>query len=171
MSKNRRYKTIIFSSFALLFPLVVAAQDISGWRTPIQADLGASDWRKEDPNLYLIAKADFDGDGKKDTAQLLINDKENKMGLFVTLASERNESALLLETTDKNEIRNMGIKAVKPGQYKTACGKGYWKCKKEEPEILNLKQSPIDFFLSEGANSYFIWDRKAKAFKRIWISD
>lgn len=171
MSENKKYKTIIFSVVALLFPLVVAAQDISGWRTPTQTNLSAaSAWRKEDPELYLTLNADFDGDGKTDTANLLINDKENRIGLFVTMASMKNPP-VLLEATDIKEIRNMGIKTVKPGQYKTACGKGYWKCKKDEPEILKLKQPAIDFFTYEGANSYFVWDKKDKAFKKIWMSD
>lgn len=153
-------------------PLSLLAQDIAEWRNPTQADLGDDfAWRKENTDLYLTAKADFGGDGKTDTARLLVNDKENKMGLSVTLASKKNASALLLEATDKNEIRTMGIKAANPGQYKTACGKEYWVCKKDEPEILKLKQAAIDFFTYESANSYFVWDKKAKTFKRIWMSD
>ncbi|MDA8082532.1 MAG: hypothetical protein M0024_02600 [Nitrospiraceae bacterium] len=158
-------------ALALLLPMELHAQDITDWRKPDNKELGSDySWRKEAPELFLTAKADFDGDGKADTARLLINGKKNQMGLLVTLAAKRNAS-ILLEATDKKEITNMGIKTVKPGQYKTACGKGYWDCKKGEPEILKLKQPAIDFFAYESANSYFVWDKKANAFKRIWMSD
>jgi hypothetical protein len=65
----------------------------------------------------------------------------------------------------------MGIDTVTTGDYKTACGKGYWECKKSEPEILNLKHVAINYFKFESANSFFYWDDKTGSFKRIWISD
>ena len=65
----------------------------------------------------------------------------------------------------------MGIKTAEPGKYKTACGKGYWVCKKGETAKLNLKMAAIDLFQYESANSYFVWDTKTKMFKRIWMSD
>jgi hypothetical protein len=127
---------------------------------------------KENTELYLAAKADFDGDGKEDEARLLINDKENKMGLFVTLSSQERKTPVLLDTiADKRTIEVMGIEVAKPGAYKTACGKGYWACKKGEPSELGLTNSAIDFFRFESANSYFVWDSKTKKFIRIWTSD
>ena len=170
--KLHRLKLLVVA-LVLLVPAALPAQHSSDWRQPVNSDLGDDyTWRKEDPELYLTAKADFDGDGKIDTAKLFINDKENKMGLFVTWSSSKKVwPALLLDTTDMNEMRSMGIRVIKPGHYKTACGKGYWPCKKEEPEILSFKQPAIDFFTYESASSYFIWDKKAKAFKRIWMSD
>jgi hypothetical protein len=173
MSKIKIYKTVILSAAVLLIPLALSALDIPDWRTPTKSELADdSGWRKEDANLFLIAKADFDGDGKEDEASLLINDKENKMGLFVTLSSQGKAKPILLETIeDKKRIIGMGIKAAKPGKYKTACGKGYWDCKKGEPAELNLKMPTIDLFQYESANSYFVWDTKTKKFKRIWMSD
>jgi hypothetical protein len=160
-------------AFVILIPLTLSAQDISGWRAPTQSELADNlGWRKEDPNFYIKAKADFDGDCKEDEARLLINDKENKMGLFVTLSSQERANPLLLEAiADKQTIEVMGIEVAKPGTYKTACGKGYWACKKGEPAVLKLDFPAIDFFRFESANSYFIWDTKTKKFKRIWMSD
>ena len=65
----------------------------------------------------------------------------------------------------------MGINTVKPGEYKTVCGKGYFKCEKGEPEVLKLKRPAIDYFKFQSANSFFFWDDKTGDFKRIWISD
>ncbi len=103
---------------------------------------------------------------------MLINDKENKMGLLVTLSSQKRANPLLLEAIDdKRTIEVMGIEVAKPGTHKTACGKGYWACERGEPAVLNLKSPAIDFFRFESANSYFVWDTKTKKFKRIWMSD
>ena len=159
--------------FLLIIPFGLSAKDFASWRTPSLAELGHdSSWRKDDSDLYLMAKADFDGDGKEDVARLLINDKENKMGLFVTLSSEKKAQPLLLEAIDdKNTIEVMGVEVAKPGTYKTACGKGYWTCKKGEPAQLRLRRPAIDFFRFESANSYFIWRTDKKKFDRIWMSD
>jgi len=75
MSKNKKYKTIILSALALMIPLNISAQNMADWRTPTKSEL-ADDigWRTEDSNRYLVAIADFDGDGKQDKASLLIND-------------------------------------------------------------------------------------------------
>jgi hypothetical protein len=167
---KRRFYAILF---LLIIPIGLSATDIASWRTPDLAELGHdSSWRKEDPDLYLMAKADFDGDGKEDVARLLINDKENKMGLFVTLSYKKKAEPLLLEAIDdKNTIEVMGVEVAKPGTYKTACGKGYWTCKKGEPAQLRLHRPGIDFFRFESANSYFIWRKDKKKFERIWMSD
>ena len=65
----------------------------------------------------------------------------------------------------------MGIKAVEPGTYKTVCGKGYFECDKDEPDEITLKYTGVDFFLSEGANSYYYWNDVTKTFKGAQISD
>ncbi len=126
-------------------------------------------WRQSDKALYLTAKADFDGDGKQDTVRLLINDKKNKIGLFVELSSKPDETQLAED--DKTAIQVMGVTIAMPGKYKTACGKEYWACEKNEPAALNLKYPAIDYFKKESANSFFIWNKKAKQFERVWMSD
>jgi len=173
MSRKNIYKTLYLSAFILLIPLTLIGRDISGWSAPTESELTDNlGWRKENPNLYISAKADFDGDGREDEARLLISDKENKMGLFVTLSSQKGANPLLLEViADKRMVEVMGIEVAKPGKYKTACGKGYWACKKGEPSELKLTIPAIDFFTFESANSFFVWDTKTRKFKRIWMSD
>jgi len=146
------------------------AQDMSDWRVPNKSDFaGESGWRQNDKTLYLTAKADFDGDGKQDIVSILINDKINKMGLFAELSSKPGKIQLVED--DKTGIQVMGIAVAKPGKYKTACGKGYWACEKGEPATLNLKFPAIDYFKEESASSFFIWNKKAKQFERVWMSD
>ncbi len=40
----------------------------------------------------------------------------------------------------------MGVDVAKPGEYKTACGKGYFACAEGEPAILRLNRPAIDYF-------------------------
>jgi len=159
-------------AFFLLFALESSAQHSTAWRRPNIKDLGDDyGWRKEDPNLYLTARADFDGDGKEDETFLLVNDKESKMGLFAQLSSLPGKKIKLDESDHKSWIEVMGIAVVKPGNYKTACGKGYWTCEKDEPAALNLNLPAINYFKESSANSFFVWDTKKKKFSRIWMSD
>jgi hypothetical protein len=65
----------------------------------------------------------------------------------------------------------MGIRAVRPGSCRTACGKGYAACEAGEPIVLRLKHWAIDFFKEESANSFFYWEGRAASFRKVWISD
>ncbi len=171
MKQNEMCKKIIVIAIALLMTLEVSAQDMSGWRSPTNDELGDISWRKDDPALYLKGTGDFDGDGKQDSVSILVNDKENKMGLFVHLSSKPGKSIRLTEFEGKSWIQTRGVRIAPPGKYETACGKGYWECQKGEPGSLDLKLPAIDFFKEGSANHFFIWDKKARQFKSIDMSD
>lgn len=157
---------------AMVSPAIFADQSVSEWRVPTMADLGDdSEWRKENAELYLTARADFNGDGVEETARLLINDKENKVGLFVTLESDKNRPPLLLESIDdKKVIKKIAIRIAPADRYKTACGKGYRPCKTDEPLEIQINYAAIDLFQHESGNSFFIWNGKDN-FTRIRMSD
>jgi hypothetical protein len=76
-----------------------------------------------------------------------------------------------LDTKEVSSLRGMGIAELKIGSYKTACAKGYWKCKKGEPELLQISQSGISYFQSESAESVYYWSPSDKSFQRVWLSD
>ncbi len=153
-------------------PLGVSAQDNSGWRPPTKADLGDDiAWREKDPSLYLTAVGDFDGDGKQDSVSLLVNDKQDKMGLFIQLGSRPGKKIELTSFKYNSRVGLMGVRIAQPGKYRTACGKGYWACQKGEPEELNLELPAINFFKEESRNSFFVWNKKTRKFQRIWITD
>ena len=46
-----------------------------------------------------------------------------------------------------------------------------FECDEDEPKEIKLKYTGIDFFLSEGANSFYCWNDVAKTFKGAQISD
>ena len=46
---------------------------------------------------------------------------------------------------DVKLMRAMGIKKVSTGIYKTACGKGYWDCQKDEMPEITINNEAIDY--------------------------
>lgn len=118
-----------------------------------------------------MLQADFDGDGKPDTAQLLISDSSKEFALFVRLATTGEWK--IIERFQFKYFGRYGIAIVDSGAYKTACGKGYgdFACAHGEPAVLRLKRAAIDLFYTESSDQYVYWDDKAKAFKKVLISD
>jgi hypothetical protein len=148
-----------------------------GWRFPTAEELSDDVNRKDSPTKYAKAVADFNGDGINDEAVLLKSTKFSGEGLFVRLSDNQNGFKWIeLDVIDWGKKYpkvnlSMGIDIAKPGEYKTACGKGYFECKEGEPEVLKLRRPAINYFRFESANSFFVWDEKTTGFKRIWISD
>jgi hypothetical protein len=148
--------------------LAIAAP--TGWRSPTPAEVGQS-WRKDSPHRYLAISADFDGDGKADRAELLVQASGSGAALVVTLARASKKPMILERLEDASWLDVMGIDVVAPGEYPTACGKGYWACGPGEPDRLKLERPGIDFFKVESANSFFVFDTKTQVFQRVWMSD
>ena len=147
-----------------------------GWRFPTEKELSYAS-RKDSSTKYAKVIADFNGDGINDEAFLLKSTKFSGEGLFVRLSKKQGGFRWVeLDVIDwgkqyPNVDLTMGVDIAKPGEYKTACGKGYFECKEGEPEVLKLRRAAIDYFRFESANSFFVWDDKTAKFKRIWISD
>ncbi len=141
-----------------------------GWRppTPSEAD---QPWRREASHRFLAISADFDGDGQPDQAELVVSTAETSGALVVTLARAREAPMVLDRLEGASWLEVVGIDVVTPGEYRTACGKGYWNCGPGEPERLKLDKPAIDLFQWEGANSFFVYDPSIRAFQRTWISD
>ncbi len=172
-------------SILFLIPFLIANTAIAkekiilpyGWRYPTTEELSDDPERKDSPSKFAKAVADFNGDGINDEAFLLKSTKFSGEGLFVYLSDkQKGFKWLKISVTDwgpKYPKVNlaMGIDTVKPGEYKTACGKGYFECQKGEPEILKLRRPAINYFKFGSANVYFLWDDKIESFKSIQMSD
>lgn len=157
-----------FSVYAIELP--------NGWRFPTEKELEANSMRSESFDKYAIVESDFNSDGKTDYAYLVKSTIFSGEGLLVKLSTPNGDTWKVLDKIDwGQEYLNvdlaMGIDLAKPGDYKTACSKGYWKCKENEPEILILKTPGIWYFQFESAASIYYWDAKSGEFKQIWISD
>ena len=173
-----RLSVLLF--FFLFINISMANESIvlpEGWRFPTAEELSDEPGRNNSSTRHAKAVADFNGDGIEDEAFLLKSIRFSGEGLWVHLSDKRKGFRWLsLDSIDwgkayPNVNLSMGIDTVKPGEYKTACGKGYFKCGKGEPEILILKRPAIDYFRFGSANSFFFWDDQTDNFKRIWISD
>jgi hypothetical protein len=151
---------------------LAAAQELpSGWRRPSPTE-ASGPWRDKSQTRFLVVKSDFDGDGKLDTAELLVNPLTNQFALFVNLAST-GKWQLINKPFDLKSLDRFGINHVKPGKYETACGKGYgdWACAHGEPDWLKLSNPGIDFFYTESSDSIYYWDQQSKEFREVVMSD
>ena len=158
--------------FCLLLSSTGFAQELpSGWRRSNAAERAPS-WRRKSPARFFRVDGDFDGDGKTDVAELLINPAEKKFAIFVNLASNQTWQ-MLGEPGDLGVLDRFAIDLVKPGKYETACGKGYDDsfCAHGEPDYLVLRHPAIDFIYTESADSIHYWDDKTKSFHEIAMSD
>ena len=144
----------------------------SGWRRASVREASGK-WRRRDPCRYLVVSADFNGDGLRDQAELLISDSGSELIPFAFMAQIDGTYTIhrLGEPIPVSYFEVMGIETVKSGSYRTACGKGYWECGAGEPKVLRLKNVAIDLFKEEGTNSFIYWDVRTGSFKQVWISD
>jgi hypothetical protein len=158
---------------ALLFSLSAKAEIIpGGWELASTESYLKEDVQWYKGNMPNKIQADFNGDNVMDTAWILINKKDKKWGLFVTLSS-KNKTIKVIQI-DENELKGkifMGITPLKPGKHKTACGKGYWKCGKEEKPYLLLRNTGIFYFKFESAGSVYHWSNNESNFLQTWLSD
>jgi hypothetical protein len=131
----------------------------AGWKPATKAVYSEKNllFRKNQVPNHI--EADFSADGIKDQAWILINASEKTFGLFVFLGTGNGRYKMMVLDKQKRETEKlfMGISLLEPGQYKTACGKGYWECKNDEPEVLKLIIPGINFFSFESADSVFYW--------------
>ena len=166
----RQAAVLIF--LAVLLSTVARAQDLpEGWRRPTRSE-SSGDWRKKNPTRFVVVKGDFDGDGRPDVAELLVNPSTKQFALFVSLSSAQ-KWQMLNKPYDMAAFDRFGIDNPKPGKYETACGKGYgdYACAHGEPDWLKLTTPAIDFFYTESSESVFYGDTKAKQFREALISD
>ena len=129
-----------------------------GWRRPSPVEVSAA-WRRKSPTRFLIVKADFDGDGHTDVAEILTNESE-KSGEWMTLWKG-----------PAVELRNVGISMVRPGKYDTLCGDDPSACNPETPKSVDFEHNAISLFFEGETSSFFYWDRKTKKFNSVPISD
>lgn len=110
----------------------------SGYRFPSEADY-SGDWKESRATVPMpfVVRADFDDDGTLDEAWLLPMSSGTGWGLFAALGAAKGPRRFVrLEEDRKTEVQGFGITLVKPGQYKTACGKGYWLASVTNPNCL-----------------------------------
>ena len=156
----------------LAAPAVLTKSEVApaGWRDPTSGEASQA-WRSDRAHRYLAVSADFDGDGRTDQAKLLVRSPAPGAALVVLLGRSPMRPIVLQQLVDVSLLDEAGIDIVKPGEYRTACGKGYWKCGEGEPDKLTLDRPAINFFNFEKASSFFFFDPPNRSFRMVPISD
>lgn len=163
------HRTVVV--FLLGLATACSAQQLpAGWTKP-PANLTGQRFREKDPNHFLVVEGDFNGDGVQDKAMLLVNHRAQKMGFFVCLTTATGCDWHRLEVMEIAFLDVMGISKVKPGEYETACGKGFWECGKDEPEKLKTKRDTVEFFKDESASSVYVYNPVTLKFISVATSD
>lgn len=115
------------------------------------------------------AVSDYDGNGIPDEAWIAFSTVHDGWSLVVFMNEEKTEHVLF--SSESADPTAFGIEEVPPGEHQTACGKGYWECAPDEPELLELGNSALRFFVFESASRIFYWDSDAEKFLEVWESD
>ncbi len=167
----------LFILLFLSFSAVASPTSLpAGCRLPTTTDIEAVPMRQWSDTNFLRVDADFNVDGTMDYAHLVKSTTYSGEGFAVYLSNQSGHAWTIIDSYeyDKSSPKQslfMGISKANPGSYKTACGKGYWKCKEGEPEILELEHDGIAYFLFESASSIWFWDHSKNKFRQIGISD
>jgi hypothetical protein len=155
-------------------PLSASAQlqPPSGYRFPTEKDI-IDDWKEWKSPIQV--KADFNGDRIEDHAWILLKQKGPGWGVFVFLGRKREKPQILKleENNGESPAQRFGISLAPPSntKWKTACGKGYFKCKPGEPKEIQITLPSIEFCLIESVCYLFMWDKKSGSFQKVQLSD
>ncbi len=97
-------------------------------------------------------EGDFDGDGTKDNAKILVKNDEKVEFLYVWLSSKNNAPIVLDTVKDKESLNNMALTLVPRGT---------------EMQEVTLKNDSLGFKKCESSMSLFSWDSNQQNFQRI----
>jgi hypothetical protein len=143
-----------------------------GWTRPTDADLQGPDWkaRQAKPGKAIAVEADFNGDGKQDSAELLINRRAQSFALFAFLAGQ--PEPVQIVTSRLEFLERMGVAISPPGRYETACARGLDrtdpKCERGEKSIQTKHPSISYFIFASGADNLY-WD--GAKFIQVWATN
>jgi hypothetical protein len=169
-------RAVFLFSMAVVSVIAINLHVLGGWRLPTKAD-ETGGWAEfaEEGRAPNFIQADFDGDGIQDVAYFALGVEGENPGwaLFVNLNDRKSAPRIMKLDSNPGNIppQSMGVYIAYPGKHKTACGKGYWKCRDGEAPELDLKFPAINLRMFEGASSFFWWDQHACMFQRTWMND
>jgi len=142
-----------------------------GWRLPTSGEAGYA-WRGGDPGRFLVAGADFDGDGRPDEARVLFRTDGSAFGVFAFLCGKTDVAPhLILHNRELAYFKVVGIRPFAAGKYRTACGRGVIDCYAGEPHEVKLAHAAIDYFKNESVTSLFYWSDDEQAFRWIAVTE
>jgi hypothetical protein len=164
---------LVIGLFSLMSPSISAqVQPPPGWRFPNKWDV-KGDWVTYKSPIHV--EADFNGDGLRDNAWILLRTHDSGWGLFIFLGTKQGPPQIikLVDASNGGPPQRYAISLAPPSRklWKTACGKGYFNCKPGEPEAIQIMKPSIEFCYIESSCSIYMWDAKKNAFSEYKMSD
>ncbi|WP_157500103.1 hypothetical protein [Lysobacter sp. Root983] len=151
----------------------------SGWRPPNAREL-ADPMLQQSPNKFTRAIADFNADGRQDTALLLIRRKSGDEALWVHLSDRDGGYHWIKLDHIKGSASHpdaslaMAIDVEPPGVVAYACFDYAEDCNfgpdSGRPK-LKLSSPSLMYFRPESAASLYFWSNSKQKFLRVWLSD
>jgi hypothetical protein len=123
-------------------------------------------YRADHPTGYRNAVGDFDGDGAQDTAGFYV--RGNELFLALRLAATP-DTPVIIWRGAQSAARYVGVEAVPPGNYDTAC-KRYWRCEQNERSEVRLTHDGLMFWTFEGPAGFLHFRTETGSFEHelIW---
>lgn len=151
-----------------------------GYRLPPESEYGplwafveSTGWQTRDGSGGTKAEfwtsGDFNGDGARDYAYVLIRAEGSERALYAFMSSSDGYAAVVLVP---DIAPRMWLATRGPGRYATAEARGIG------PDAaatgvteFEVSHQAIEFFQSEGASSTIVWNEGTQGFDRYWTSD
>jgi len=143
-----------------------------GWDKVTMPDListGDFGFRAWQVDGYMEAAGDFDGDGRRDAAEVYINRHTGNHAVFITLNARAVARVYKVIEAPANLMARISISRALPGEYVNACAKGFGDGKTCTPAIFRVKHDGLAYFAFETAAKMVYWD--GRSFVEEFVSD
>ena len=175
-------KLLIQSLLLLIATSAIAYDFPDGWRKATPEELESWPYTREgSKSKYTEAHADFNGDGKIDSAYLLKSTRFSGQGLLVKLSSGNsytwievhviNWDKLYPDEDFGNVSLSMGISVLSPKDVKKYIKESNIETSSDDLKPEDYQNPAIRYFAFGSAGSIIYWSQSENQFKRYWYSD
>ena len=182
-ARKAMHGAIIIQFLLLLMATSAFSSDFpDGWRKATPKELKSFlNLRDGSKSKYTEAHADFNGDGKIDSAYLLKSTKFSGQGLLVKLSTGSSYKWIEVDVINWDQLYpdedfgnvslSMAIEVLSPKDVKKYIKESTWELGSDELKPEDYKNPAIDYFKFMSAGSIIYWSQSENKFKRYWYSD
>ncbi len=178
MTKKILYVLVLLGVWAALVaaswvrPTLSEPAAANEWRLPTVEELKKNwHWTQKEIKKNLRVVADFNGDGIKDEAKLMVKNNGSAIGLLAVISSNKAEKDwILLDTGYPNAMKQYRISSKKPSVYQVSCRirRPCWLCEKKEPCKKGIRSISIKTpTIVVNDRDIFIWNKRRSTFVEL----